>query len=124
MGIEWHNIQGLTSNNYTCGYCGRPLASEKGWFAKNEMARQTAYIYVCHKCKKPTFFDIDGSQTPGVTFGNDVNDICDDGVKKLYEEARKCTSDNAFTAAVLCCRKLLMHVAVSKGAKIGLNFIE
>lgn len=28
------------------------------------------------------------------------------------------------TAAVLCCRKLLMHIAVSTGAKAGLPFIE
>ena len=31
---------------------------------------------------------------------------------------------NAFTASVLACRKLLMHVAVSKGANVGLKFIE
>jgi len=31
---------------------------------------------------------------------------------------------NAFTATVLCCRKLLMHIGVEKGAEKGKNFIE
>lgn len=124
MALDWKGIHNLSSRSYTCGYCGRPLASEKGWYAQNPTTRQTAYIYVCHKCIKPTFFDVDGNQTPGVLFGNDVNDIEDDTVRLLYEESRKCTNNNAFTATVLCCRKLLMHISVSRGAKEGLNFIE
>jgi hypothetical protein len=31
---------------------------------------------------------------------------------------------NAYTAAVMCCRKLLMNVAVSEGAKEGLKFSQ
>ena len=33
-------------------------------------------------------------------------------------------SVSSHTAAVLCCRKLLMNIAVSKGAKEGLQFIK
>jgi len=33
-------------------------------------------------------------------------------------------SVNAYTASVLCCRKLLMNLAVSKGAKEGENFFK
>jgi hypothetical protein len=43
-------------------------------------------------------------------------------VGALYDEARRAYSANSFTAVVLCCRKLLMHVAVSKGAKVGEPF--
>ena len=43
-------------------------------------------------------------------------------VEDLYQEARRATSAGSHTAAVLCCRKLLMHIAVSKGAKPGETF--
>ncbi|WP_185057827.1 DUF4145 domain-containing protein [Pseudomonas fluorescens] len=42
----------------------------------------------------------------------------------LYEEARRATSQNCFTAAVLLCRKMLMNIAVQQGADEGLKFIE
>lgn len=122
--INWEGRINLPSKDYACGHCGKSLVSEKGWEGKNNPDdSRRAYIYICHYCTKPTFFDIGESQTPGKKFGNDVNHITDKNVEDLYEEARKCTSSNAFTAAVLCCRKLLMHIAVSKGAQQGEQFI-
>jgi hypothetical protein len=67
---------------------------------------------------------VDGSQTPGVVFGNRVKDIPEESVAKLYEEARRATGVTAYTAAVLCCRKLLMHIAVVKGAPAGESFVS
>jgi hypothetical protein len=40
----------------------------------------------------------------------------------IYEEARASVGVNAFTGAVMLCRKVLMHVAVEKGAKENLSF--
>lgn len=100
-----------------CGHCGTKIASQQGWGARVGPNNNTliAYIYICHACKKPTF--IQGNvQIPGVTVGNSVNDITEPMVANLYEEARRTTEAGAYTAAVLCCRKLLMHIAVSKGA--------
>jgi hypothetical protein len=57
-------------------------------------------------------------------FGETVKDIGDKSVSSLYEEARKSTGAGAYTAAVLCCRKLLMHIAVSKGASQGQSFVS
>jgi hypothetical protein len=83
------------------------------------------HIYICHHCHRPTFFNSsDGTQTPGKRFGNDVAGIDDQGVASLYSEARDCFSKNAFTSAVLSCRKLLMHIAVAKGDVPGKNFID
>lgn len=125
INMFWENINTIKSKKYKCGYCGQPLASDKGWVAIHEGGKFiAAYIYVCHHCKKPTFFDNYGNQTPGTIFGNDVAYIDDKTLEKLYNEARKCTGYKAFTASVLCCRKLLMHIAVSKGADSDLNFIE
>lgn len=81
------------------------------------------FIYICHHCRKPTFFGENG-QVPGIRPGADVKGIDDAGVASLYNEARDCFSKNAFTATVLSCRKLLMHIAVSKGAPAGKNFID
>ena len=53
-----------------------------------------------------------------------VKDIPEPTVTGLYEEARRTTGAGAFTAAVLCCRKLLMHIAVSKGALPSDTFVN
>lgn len=124
--VSWASIGAIPSRSYTCGYCGNPIASEKGWHAQAIGSTKTvAYLYVCHQCSGPTFFhDLEGGmQTPGVVFGESVQDIPDAGTQALYDEARKCTGAGCYTAAVLACRKLLMHVAVSLGAKEGEPFI-
>lgn len=125
MPLHWENIHGLASRSYTCGHCGSQIASERGWQARDHAGgKHVAYIYICHKCSKPTFHSSTGAQVPGVTFGNEVADIPDAGIQKLYEEARSCTGAGAYTAAVLACRKLLMHIAVVKGAKAGESFLS
>ncbi len=127
--VDWQHINGLQSRNYTCGYCGASVASEKGWYAHgvvNGATRAVAYLYVCHQCTRPTLFDDfdNGKQTPGVVFGESVGDIPDPDTETLYNEARSCTGAGCYTAAVLCCRKLLMHLAVSLGAAAGDPFIN
>jgi hypothetical protein len=59
---------------------------------------------------------------PGIPFGQPVAHLPTD-IEALYLEARRCTSASAYTASVLLCRKLLMNVAVSLGAKAGEPFI-
>ena len=63
-------------------------------------------------------------QYPGVAFGNKVDGIDDKTVENLYEEARDCASVNAFTATAMACRKILMNIAVAKGAKENLKFVQ
>jgi hypothetical protein len=53
--------------------------------------------------------------------GDDVHGLSSE-VGALYDEARICTSGGAYTAAVLTCRKILMHVAVDKGADTNQKF--
>ena len=125
----WSGINNLQSHSYTCGYCGMPLASEKGWMASRVGGSPTkanplgGLIYVCHHCSRPTFFDQEKKeQTPGVAFGKAVQNIPDASLHEIYDEARKATSAGCYTAAVLCCRKFLMHLAVTKGAKEGDSF--
>jgi hypothetical protein len=70
----------------------------------------------------PTYINkLEDEQTPGAKYGQSVNYLPED-VNKLYDEARDSFSKNAFTCTVMCCRKILMHVAVSKGAEKGKSF--
>lgn len=120
--MSWVNEETFASRSYICGHCQSPLASNKG-FRREIRGAGWWYIYICHHCNCPTFFDLENNQIPGSPYGRKVENVPKE-VDALYNEARNCTSVNAFTASVLCCRKLLMNIAVSKDAKEGLNFTE
>ncbi len=122
MRMEWNNIVTTAPRAFTCGHCGSDIVSEKA-FNTSTSGDNQGFIYICHKCTRPNFFDSKGGQTPGSIFGDIVSDIDDELVENMYEEARKCMSVSAYTASVLCCRKLLMHIAVSKEAEEGKNFV-
>jgi polyhydroxyalkanoate synthesis regulator phasin len=62
-------------------------------------------------------------QIPGQAQGDEVKHLPVD-LGKLYDEARYCVSVNSFTASVLVCRKILLHLAVNKGAPTGQKFEE
>jgi hypothetical protein len=124
--LRWQQAVTIQSKSYVCGYCGNQLASNVGYWRGQQTdgsGPPEAHVYICHYCESPTFFE-HRQQIPGVRSGADVHGIDEATVENLYNEARDCFSKSAFTAAVLCCRKLLMHVAVAKGADPGKNFIE
>ena len=116
---SWRDTKSIGSDSYRCGYCGLDVASESGWSTYNS----NAYVRLCPQCNVPTFFSAQGNQVPGPLFGSDVAGLEDD-IKGLYREARTSLSVNAFTGAVMLCRKILMNVSVEKGAKEGLRFAE
>lgn len=119
--FAWHTAGPIASQRYLCSYCGNSLVSDRGW--KGDTATGTAYVTICHHCSCPTFIDAEQHQHPAPVFGSPVADVSDASVLAMYEEARQSYSAGAFTAAVLCCRKLLMHIAVAKGAAAGRNFV-
>ena len=130
MKYLWNNADCVAQKSYMCGYCGNKVGPNFGYSCAVEVAQgeklisTPAYIYICPNCTKPTFIDKDGSQSPGVRFGEDVAGITDKGVQALYDEARDCTTLGAYTAAVLICRKILMNIAVHHGAEEGKKFVE
>lgn len=115
----WQSRQELSAKRYLCGHCGTEVTSNQGYHEDT----RNYNIWLC-PCGCPTFFDNEGRQYPGYSFGNAVSGIKSSKVNELYEEARRCTAAPAYTAAVLACRKLLMHIAVEKGAPTGKRFIE
>ena len=125
MKIAWANITTLESRDFICGYCGSDVSSNSGFSGHLQNKANIQYFnYYCHRCGRLNFFDPDGTQYPGSKFGAEIQDISDETVKDLYDEARKCYSANAFTASVMCCRKLLMNIAVAKGDKEGKKFVQ
>jgi len=121
--LGWHELKNVVSTSYRCGYCGESIASDKGYIGSwpNHPGVQ-AWILICHRCTRPTFIDDDNVQYPGSLFGDSVKDVSDVSVDRIYAEARRAYSASAYTGSVLCCRKLLMHIAVAKGAKAGDSF--
>lgn len=123
--LQWPGVGNIKSQKYKCWKCGNPLASEKGWMAKStHNGREAAYVAVCHYCQRPTYIDEHDVQHPALSYGNSVPDITDESVERLYQEARDAVGAGAHTAAVLACRKLLMHIAVAKGAETNKSFLS
>ncbi len=129
----WENLQSVPARRYCCAYCGATVASAEGWEAReSEHGPCIGVIHICLFCNNPSFFkgrglgshnELLSAQIPGVAFGNPVGNVPKE-INTIYEEARKCTSAGAHTAAVMACRKLLMHIAVEEGAKPGESFIS
>jgi len=120
---QWHGLGDISRQSYTCGYCGKDVAPNHAYYTEHARGAP-ASIYICPHCQCPTFFGADKKQTPGVRTGREVGGITDEGVRLLYDEARDCAAAGCHTAAVLVCRKLLMHIATAHGAGEGLKFIE
>jgi len=100
---------------YTCGHCGTMV---------------TGAVYACHSdqkwlactnCGKGSFMDELGNVYPGTPFGPTVEGVPDE-VYDAYNEARRNISINSYHSAELICRKILMHIAVEKGADEGKTF--
>jgi hypothetical protein len=108
--------------SFSCAFCGNRVASDKGWDGVVPGPQVVARIRICPDCSAPTFFE-GGRQVPGIPYGNVVRHLPDD-IEELYAEARAAIAAGAPTAAVLCCRKLLMHIAVERGAKEDQNFVS
>jgi hypothetical protein len=119
----WDHIQSLHTKTYVCGHasCGKDVAADKGW-VQSVHIQDTAYIYVCPNCRLPTLFD-GQTQLPGVSLGNEVQHLPSE-IEPIWAEIRTCTSNSAYTSAVLTGRKLLMHIAVGQSAKAGLSFVQ
>lgn len=105
---SWHN--------FTCGHCGRNVSGALIASFDNDYVRWL----LCPGCEKGSVYN-SGVMHPGIMFGPKLEGL-PVIVEKAYNESRSCMSVNAFCAAELLCRKLLMHVAADKGAKEGDTF--
>ncbi len=123
---EWYLSGKLESKNFICGHCGSDITTNIGYHMAEKGYTSDAgsgYIYICHKCNKPTYISFN-EQVPGSLYGKSFlkGIFQDEKTYELYEEARQCMKINAYTSIGMCCRKLIMHIAVDCGAEIGKNF--
>lgn len=122
---EWNQTVQIEGESFTCGYCGSASGPSRGYICSNSRYPITEYakILICPTCNYPTFINSSTlKQVPSPKFGKEVEFLPEE-IEQLYNEARKCISVNAYTPAVLACRKLLMNIAFNKGAEEGKKFI-
>lgn len=124
LDIAWSSPVSTPPRSYVCGYCGNRVGPDRGYIAvlqqQGRAVGQVA-IHLCSFCRQPTYFDSAERQWPGAIVGGAVNALPDD-VAALYNEARRCMSVSAYTTAAMACRKLLMHIAVERGAGQNQSF--
>lgn len=126
---SWSSLYAVSGFSFVCGHCGANAGPSLGYkcsYTFKNSSRTSGNIYICPTCNKPTFFinktmSSSEEQFPGLMYGNNI-DFLPEEILELYNEARNCVSVNAFTASVLSCRKLLMNVAVTKGAQEDKSF--
>ena len=122
---RWQGLQEVEAANWVCGFCGDQVSSKEGWYIgehKNGLGTPISFIRICPSCHGPTFFTRHDTRYPSNAPGQPVPNVPID-LADLYNEARVSAGAGAYTASVLACRKILMHVAVDKGAKPKESFV-
>jgi len=119
----WYDIKEIETQEWRCGYCGREVASDRGWRASNNGSYATDFVAICPRCDMPSTIGMDGATMPPSQFGESVGHLPDD-LDAVYNEARHAVTAGAPNSAALACRKILMHVGVAKGAAEGGSFLS
>ena len=104
---------------YTCASCERDISGAV--VARAEFGNSRVRWLQCPNCGDGAVQRIDGNVYPGVAFGVKLDGLPAE-VELAYTEARNCMAVDAYGACELVCRKILMCVAVEKGAKEGETF--
>jgi len=104
---------------YKCATCERDISGAVVAFASS--GGHTVRWLQCTHCGDGAVQRIDENIYPGVAFGIKLDGLPED-VELAYKEARNCMAVDAYGACELVCRKILMCVAVEKGAKEGESF--
>lgn len=128
--FSWVNQSGIAARSYNCGHCGTFVSSNVGYQTSPvffSLTHEKCEIPICPGCGFPSIFFITPStgerQIPGVLPCRSIPSLSSD-VESLYDQARRCFSIEAYDAVVMLSRKILMHVAVDRGAKENMSFFQ
>jgi len=153
MSEEWGKTEELPSLGYTCGYCNYSMASKQGYVGPHKMdldeigepkepyTSYNSYIYLCTNCGEPSLIETKTIEMGPHVSGPDIEyqlpnpkETTEASYKKVagisgevktaYDEANKCFIAGAWTATAMLCRKILMNIACSFGAKEGESFVH
>lgn len=121
-----NKLDGSTEDSffsYTCGHCGTVVSGAvvASYSYGVQSDEHLIRWLLCPACVDGSVSTKSGVVYPGVPFGPSIQGLPPE-VKSAYREARDCISFNAYTSCELICRKILMHVAVEKGADEGGSF--
>lgn len=105
---------------FTCGYCGATVSGAVLARYRESEDFDVAWLQ-CPDCANGSVRGPEGAVHPPPKFGPAIEGLPAD-VEVAYDEARDCMGIQAYTACELLCRKILMHVAVEKGAVEGESF--
>ena len=107
---------------YTCGHCNTQVTGAVVSTFNHDSAGVQKWVrwLLCPNCVYGSV-QTRGQIYPGLPFRPLLEGL-PPNVQEAYSEARRCMEVDSFTAAELICRKILMHVAVEKGAKEGAPF--
>ncbi len=120
--MSWGSTSTPKTLSFICGYCNKEVASNVGWEKYNSGYSAEEFVRICPCCNKPTYInESESEQTPGIVYGSSIL-FLPENIGNLYNEARNCFSINAYTSVIMCCRKLLMHIACEEGAGENLAF--
>jgi len=98
------------STSWTCFFCGEQVAGRpQGWRLVTKGQEHLGWVRICNACNLPTFFGADGEPALNGPYGRTLNRAPYDSCR-VYDEARRCCSIEAYSAAVLLCRKLIVHI--------------
>jgi Domain of unknown function (DUF4145) len=126
--MTWMAINNSSAPNdkFECGHCGAVTATAQTIVSFlstgfTPQADPDRLIRVCTSCGAPTYF-APNLQIPAPQIARDVEHL-PPAVKAAYDEARRSFAASAPTAAALMCRKILMNIAVAKGAPENERFV-
>ncbi|KRK10953.1 hypothetical protein FD11_GL001223 [Ligilactobacillus pobuzihii E100301 = KCTC 13174] len=117
---EWGNLSRLDSANYICGYCGKEVGSDIGFYYSSEWQPSSA-VYICPHCGRPSYKE-GAKMLPGAAYGIPIEGL-PDNVQEIYDEARNSYKAGAFTGVILISRKILANTAIYFGADDGKGFV-
>ena len=125
--MVWEALQRLKPQTYKCAYCGKVVGSEKGYVfglgSGCSVREANGGIYICPSCNHPTIISNSAYvQIPGVSPVPPLFHLPEQ-IKEIYNEARMCIGQECYTSTAMVCRKIIMHVAVDKGAPPNKSFV-
>jgi hypothetical protein len=117
----WTQTSHLPPKQFVCGFCDHKVGATEGFATPAVHGHDVAHVYICPNCRRPTY-SIAGQHFPVAAPSSAVEHL-PANISAIYEEARAAAGAGAPTAAVLACRKILMNIAVHKGAAERKRFI-
>lgn len=107
---------------YKCSKCERDISGAVVARAMDEAGNYVRWLQ-CTICGDGAVQMADQNVYPAVSFGVKLEGLPDE-IEVAYKEARDCIGVGAYGACELVCRRILMCVAVEKGAKEGQSFSD